>query len=130
MDIRVTLILALEAVLALWLLYKMRLLRTPVCWTAAVALTLLAFAARYSVLDYVTLDYRDFLSRWVEYFRVNGGFVGLSRQIGNYNIPYLYFLALFFLQQHRRPLSHKAAEHIVRCAARVGRGAAARPLHK
>ena len=95
MDIRVTLILALEAVLALWLLYKMRLLRTPVCWTAAVALTLLAFAARYSVLDYVTLDYRDFLSRWVEYFRVNGGFAGLSRQIGNYNIPYLYFLALF-----------------------------------
>ena len=95
MDIRVTLILALEAVLALWLLYKMRLLCTSVYWTAAVALTLLAFAARYSVLDYVTLDYRDFLSCWVEYFRVNGGFVGLSRQIGNYNIPYLYFLALF-----------------------------------
>ena len=95
MDIRVTLILALEAALAVWLLYKARLLRTPVCWAAAVALALLAFAARYSVLDYVTLDYRDFLSRWVEYFRVNGGFAGLSRQIGNYNIPYLYFLALF-----------------------------------
>ena len=95
MDMRVTLILVLEAVFALWLLYKSRLLRSPWYWVAALALTVLAFAARYSVLDYVTLDYRDFLSRWVEYFRVNGGFSGLSRQIGNYNIPYLYFLALF-----------------------------------
>ncbi len=95
MDMRVTLILALEAAFAVWLLYKTRLLPSPRHWAAAAALTLLAFAARYSVLDYVTLDYRDFLSRWVEYFRVNGGFAGLSRQIGNYNIPYLYFLALF-----------------------------------
>ena len=95
MDICITLILALEGVLALWLLYRMRLLRSPQSWAAAAVLTLLAFAARYSVLDYVTLDYRDFLSRWVEYFRANGGFAGLSRQIGNYNIPYLYFLALF-----------------------------------
>lgn len=95
MDMRVTLILALEAAFAVWLLYKTRLLPSPRHWAAAATLTLLAFAARYSVLDYVTLDYRDFLSRWVEYFRVNGGFAGLSRQIGNYNIPYLYFLALF-----------------------------------
>lgn len=95
MDMRVIFILAMEAMLTVWLLYKTRLLRTPVYWVAAVALTLLAFAARYAVLDYVTLDYSDFLSRWVEYFRENGGFTALSRQIGNYNIPYLYFLALF-----------------------------------
>ncbi len=95
MDMRVIFILAMEAMLTVWLLYKTRLLHTPVYWVAAVALTLLAFAARYAVLDYVTLDYSDFLSRWVEYFRENGGFTALSRQIGNYNIPYLYFLALF-----------------------------------
>ncbi len=97
MDIRVTLILALEALFALWLLYKTQLLRTPVYWVVAVALLLLAFATRSSVMDCITEDYRFFLSKWVEYFRKNGGFSALSHQIGNcnYNIPYLYFLALF-----------------------------------
>lgn len=95
MDYRVCVILALEAALALWLLHKMGLMRSWATVAACAALTALAFAARFAVLDYVTLDYSDFLARWVEYFRQNGGFAALSRQIGNYNIPYLYFLALF-----------------------------------
>lgn len=95
MDIRVILILTAEALFALWLLYKAGLLKDRRYVFAAVLLTALAFAARWAVLDYETLDYKDFLSQWVQYFRDNGGFAALSRQIGNYNIPYLYFLALF-----------------------------------
>lgn len=47
------------------------------------------------VMDYETLDYQNFLTKWVDYFRDNGGWSALSRSIGNYNLPYLYFLAIF-----------------------------------
>ena len=71
---------------------------SPAKYTHILCIALLsaaAFFARYLVLDYVTLDYKDFLSLWVDYFRRNGGFKALSQSVGNYNIPYLYFLALF-----------------------------------
>ena len=63
----------------------------------AVALLLIAaaFVIRGLCLDHVTLDYLNFLSRWVQFFRDNGGFRALSRPVGNYNLPYLYFLAAF-----------------------------------
>lgn len=53
----------------------------------------LALWLRVLFLDHVTLDYQDFLSKWVEYFRQNGGFVALKDPVGNYNVPYLYLLA-------------------------------------
>ena len=46
-------------------------------------------------MSHVTLDYEDFLSQWVDYYRQNGGFAALGDKIGNYNLPYLYFLAFF-----------------------------------
>ena len=52
-----------------------------------------ALFLRVLCLDYVTPDYRDFLAQWAEYFRTHGGFAALSDPIGNYNVPYLYFLA-------------------------------------
>lgn len=55
----------------------------------------IAFILRGMVINYVSGDYRTFLSRWVEFFRMRGGTAGLSGNIGNYNVPYLYFLALF-----------------------------------
>ncbi len=55
----------------------------------------LAFALRAWLIDFQSGDYNVFLSKWVEYFRSSGGFAGLSSSIGNYNLPYLYFLALF-----------------------------------
>ena len=58
-------------------------------------LTVLAFVIRWAVIDYETLDYKDFLTHWVSFFRENGGFKALARPVGNYNIPYLYFLAFF-----------------------------------
>lgn len=52
-----------------------------------------ALLLRILLLDHVTLDYQDFLSKWVEYFRQNGGFSAIRDPIGNYNVPYLYVLA-------------------------------------
>ena len=61
----------------------------------ATALCTVAFYIRLVFMDHTTLDYINFLSNWVEYFRQNGGFRALSGSVGNYNVPYLYFLALF-----------------------------------
>lgn len=95
MDARVVLILCLETLFAFFLLYRAGVLTsTRRLFTAALLLGL-AFALRALSLDYETLDYKDFLSRWVQYFRDNGGFAALKDQVGNYNIPYLYFLAWF-----------------------------------
>ena len=54
----------------------------------------LALFLRSLLLDHITLDYQDFLSRWVAHFRNNGGFSALKDPVGNYNVPYLYMLAL------------------------------------
>ncbi len=54
-----------------------------------------AFAARAWFINYQSGDYNTFLCKWVEYFRASGGFRGLSGSVGNYNLPYLYFLAAF-----------------------------------
>ena len=61
--------------------------------TAAVLLTG-AFALRFAVLDYETLDYQNFLTVWVDFFRRSGGIRAIGTPVGNYNIPYLFFLAL------------------------------------
>ena len=95
MDIRVILMLAAVGALALILLYKEGLLSSPAPIAAAVALTALALVLRALVFDYETLDYQNFLTRWVDFFRQRGGWRALSEPIGNYNIPYLYFMALF-----------------------------------
>ena len=42
-----------------------------------------------------TSDYTDFLLPWTNWYRAHGGLLGLGRSVGNYNVPYLVFLALF-----------------------------------
>ena len=88
-------LLILEAALALWLLWREKLLVKPWAAVLCTVLVALAFSLRGASFDYETLDYQNFLTRWVDYFRSNGGFRALKTPIGNYNIPYLYFLALF-----------------------------------
>ena len=83
--------------LALALLAFLLLLREGVRLNGLLTLLLpigLAFFLRVLILDHATLDYQDFLSRWVEHFRVNGGISALKDPVGNYNVPYLYMLAL------------------------------------
>lgn len=54
----------------------------------------LALFLRALLLDHATLDYQNFLAHWVSHFRENGGFSALKDPVGNYNVPYLYLLAL------------------------------------
>lgn len=54
----------------------------------------LALFLRAVFLPHVTLDYQNFLSHWVEHFRLSGGLAALKDPVGNYNVPYLYMLAL------------------------------------
>ncbi len=95
MDIFVTVLFCLEAVFAYWLLYRSGVLEKSFSIYLSAALLALAFSLRAFCLNYETLDYQNFLKQWVEFFRQNGGFAALSQPVGNYNIPYLYFLALF-----------------------------------
>jgi len=52
-----------------------------------------AMLIRALCLDYASLDYQDFLTRWYSYFKTNGGFKAMAGSIGDYNVPYLYFMA-------------------------------------
>ena len=54
-----------------------------------------ALLIRYQFIDFKSNDYNAFLSHWLQYFRDNGGFSALGKRIGDYNVPYLYFMALF-----------------------------------
>jgi hypothetical protein len=93
----VVLILMIEGVCALLLLQHSGLLKTRAAWVVSTLLLVLGLGLRGAVFSYETLDYQNFLARWVEFFRQHGGFAALKYEIGNYNIPYLYFLALFSL---------------------------------
>ena len=66
---------------------------STVVWS--MLLLVLVFLLRYLCLPHETLDYQNFLAGWVDFFRQNGGFRALNESVGNYNVPYLYFLALF-----------------------------------
>lgn len=93
MDALSVTILILTASAALVLLYASGLLRRPSQVLVCAALLAGAFAIRGYYMPHVTSDYETFLSQWVEYYRSNGGFAALGEKIGNYNLPYLYFLA-------------------------------------
>lgn len=74
------------------------LLRREGCDASTLLLALLplglAFYVRAACMDHVTLDYTNFLSQWVEFFREEGGLAAIHQSVGNYNVPYLYFLSL------------------------------------
>ena len=83
------------AALGLVILHLEGIANTPKRLLVCAALLLLAVALRALNFDYRTGDYNTFLAHWVEFFRSNGGFAALSESVGNYNLPYLYFLAAF-----------------------------------
>ncbi len=87
--------LILIAAMGLIILYCEGLANTPKRIIICILLLIAAMAIRGYVFYYRTGDYNDFLSRWVEFYRQSGGFRGLSQSVGNYNLPYLYFLAAF-----------------------------------
>lgn len=68
---------------------------SPKLLIPVLAVVYIALLARILFFDHETGDYLNFLKPWTQYFRDHGGFAGLKRSIGNYNIPYLFCLALF-----------------------------------
>ena len=84
-------------VLALLSLGALALLRLEGYGRDALSVMLLpvgaAMLARAVCLDYVSLDYTQFLSEWYDYFKANGGFAAIAGSVGDYNAPYLYFMA-------------------------------------
>lgn len=95
MDYRIITVLLFEAALAFYLLRRSDSFSSVRGGAVCAVLLVLAFTARLSVFDHITTDYTWFLKVWVDFFRQNGGFRALRNSIGNYNIPYLYFLAFF-----------------------------------
>ena len=81
--------------LALLLLWREKLFESKALFAAAFAFTALALVIRASLLYFESGDYLTFLAPWTQFFRDNGGFAALRYSLGNYNPPYMYFLALF-----------------------------------
>lgn len=82
---------------ALWLLlgaYLLQRAQLPdrLFWVCFAAM-LLGLVIRLFCMDHITSDYTDFLSQWAEFFRQSGGFGGIRYAVGDYNVPYLYFMA-------------------------------------
>ncbi len=85
------------ACFALFLLYRQRLFSNKRHLFISILLLFLSFDIRYHFLDIASADYTIFLHRWVEHYQNTGGFRGLGvlYENCNYNLPYLYFMALF-----------------------------------
>lgn len=80
---------------AFLLLSKENLLNSARNLVVCFSLLMAALLFRLNFFDHQTYDYKDFLQPWIQFFADNGGFYALRYSIGNYNVPYLYFLALF-----------------------------------
>lgn len=80
--------------LGLWLLTRDGLLSSRRRLAIAIAVVLGAFAVRMCYIDARSGDYNSFLQHWAEFFRENGGLRAIGEPIGDYNLPYLYLLAL------------------------------------
>ena len=95
MDVRVMILLALEGITTLFFLWKFGFMRSIKAVLICTSLLSIALLLRLCCFDRENTDYEWFLKVWIEFFRENNGLKGLGRSIGNYNVPYLFFLALF-----------------------------------
>ena len=69
---------------------------TPPAETLLIAGLLgIAVIARFVSRHYVSADYTIFLKHWYDTIKAGGGFPALNQQIGDYNVPYLYLMAMF-----------------------------------
>jgi len=79
---------------AMFFLYRERLFNNILDFSVCLGIMAALFIIRWLCMAHITLDYTDFLAKWVEFFRTRGGFSALEHSVGNYNVPYLYFIAL------------------------------------
>ncbi|GAA3555530.1 hypothetical protein GCM10022222_43930 [Amycolatopsis ultiminotia] len=66
---------------------------TPALIPLAVAFAL-AVVIRVQWYGFQSGDYRAFFSQWYDFIRANGGFSALRYRFADYNVPYLYLVAL------------------------------------
>lgn len=95
MALNILLVIVLAAWLCLGAFFLVRAKLEAKYFYVCLAVLVLALAVRFPMLSHQTYDYQDFLSPWVQFFRENGGFRALRQPLGDYNVPYLYFLAAF-----------------------------------
>ncbi len=88
-------VMAILAALCLWILVRKKVITGSKEIVLAAIPILLLFVIRGLNLEWRTGDYNDFLHPWVEFYREHGGLAGLGYPLGNYNPPYMYFLAIF-----------------------------------
>jgi Gpi18-like mannosyltransferase len=57
-------------------------------------LFILALVLRVSLYHIQTSDYTFFVSQWYDYIQTHNGFAALRYEFANYNVPYLYLIAI------------------------------------
>lgn len=80
---------------AMLLLWREGLFEDRAMLVCSVVLTAAAMIIRANYFNVESDDYTTFLAPWTQFFRDNGGFKALAFFPGNYNPPYMYFLAAF-----------------------------------
>ena len=86
----ITVILALAALAAALVWLECRRLDWVLTALAPIGAAMLV---RALCLDYASGDYNTFLEHWYTYFKLNGGIEAIAGSVGDYNVPYLYFIA-------------------------------------
>ncbi|RSM71467.1 hypothetical protein DMH04_43760 [Kibdelosporangium aridum] len=71
-----------------------RIARPGQAFLVAAAIVSLTLAVRLVLVDFQSMDYRAFVAQWYDFIKANGGFSALRYEFANYNVPYLYLLAM------------------------------------
>jgi Gpi18-like mannosyltransferase len=61
---------------------------------AAALAVVLAVVIRVELYDFQSSDYRAFVAQWYDFIEANGGFAAMRHQFADYNVPYLYLIAV------------------------------------
>jgi len=68
--------------------------RTVPALIAAVLVVALAVVIRVELFGFQSSDYRAFVAQWYDFIKSNGGFAAMRYQFADYNVPYLYLVAV------------------------------------
>jgi Gpi18-like mannosyltransferase len=68
--------------------------RTIPAVVAAALAVVLAVVIRVELYDFQSSDYRAFVAQWYDFIKANGGFAAMRYQFADYNMPYLYLIAV------------------------------------
>lgn len=72
----------------------LRIARPTPALVVAAGIVLLVLAVRLVLFPFQSMDYRAFVAQWYAFIDANGGFAALRFEFANYNMPYLYLLAI------------------------------------